>query len=83
VDPVTLTRDLLEIINEPYVIAYHFNELVRKHKIPQGKQQVVFFTGIMAVLRSLPVHVYRNNEARIKTIEAVQSILDELLQENY
>ena len=75
----SMTRDLLHITAEPYVTAYHFADIARKYGITDNEAQVEFFTGAMAAVRSMPLKIFRNDEARFKAIDAAQAALDALL----
>lgn len=77
--PIAIARDLLQLASDAYVTAYHFSDIARKYNVKDDEGQIVFFTGAMGAMRSMPNKVFRNDEARLKAIDAAQGALDGLL----
>lgn len=77
--PISVARDLLQLAADAYVTAYHFSDVARKYSVLTDDAQIVFFSGAMSAMRNMPNKVFRNDESRLKCIDAAQSALDALL----
>ncbi len=74
-----LMRELIEITSEKWVSHLRFSTLADRWGLVEIKARIVFLTGVKALLRDIPVKVFRDADSRQSILNAAQEALDEAI----
>jgi type III secretion protein W len=74
-----LMRQIVTLCSDPWVSRERFLELATQWAPQTLVGQIRFLTELKRVLRELPLEIFRDNDARLTLLSALQDALDELI----
>lgn len=80
-DEERLMQNVVNVINDKWLSSTSFLGMGADQGIHTTPDRVVFMTGILSVLKDLPVHIFSDDEARDAVLEAAQHALDAAIDE--
>lgn len=75
-DEKKLLLELLKTISSGWVSPIHFERLAKDFRVPDGAPTIFFLTGIMQIIRELPVKIFEDEMARMALLDALQASID-------
>ncbi len=71
---------LLKIISSGWVPASQFERLARDFGIPDGRPLIFFLTGLMQIIREIPLKIFESDSVRSALLESLQEALDAAIE---
>lgn len=75
-----LMLDLIAITGDPWVNASRFTEMLDDWKLRDPVARIRLMTGVIQLLRAMPVPVFASLDARQAIIQAAQEALDRAIE---
>ncbi len=71
---------LLRSVSSGWVPSSHFERMVREFGIPDGPPTIYFLTGMIQIIREIPVRIFEDIAARSALLESIQGALDAAIE---
>lgn len=71
---------LLKIISSGWVPSTQFERLAKDFGVPDGKPLIFFLTGLMQIIREVPLKVFESDSARSALLDSLQEALDAAIE---
>jgi len=76
IDERKLLSSLLKVLSAGWISPSHFERFAVDLGVNDGGPRIFLLTGVLQLLRELPIKIYEDDSARLAIIEAAQSALD-------
>ncbi len=71
-----LLLELLRTTNSGWIPTSHFEQMAKGFGIPDGQPTIFFFTGLMQIVREIPLKIFDDITARSSLLDSLQGALD-------
>ncbi len=75
-DERKLLLNLIKLIAGGWISQSQFERFASDFLISEGQESIYFYTGILKIIRELPLKVFTDDANRLAIIDAAQSALD-------
>lgn len=76
-----LMRDVLPLMEERWIDGAKIRAIVDRLGLRTDEARIYFLRELLALIRRLPLKIYKDDEARQRMITAVQQALDAAIEE--
>ena len=70
---------LLKTTSSGWIPSSHFEKMSRGFGIPDGEATIFFLTGLMQIIRDLPLKIFDDITTRSVVLESIQEALDNVI----
>jgi type III secretion system TyeA family effector delivery regulator len=75
-----LLLTLLKAMSAGWIPVSHFERMARDFGIPDGKPCIYFLTGLIQIIRDIPLKVFEDMTVRSALLESIQGALDAAIE---
>jgi len=80
-DATSLLRIVVGMLSSDYPSRMQVESLIRRLALQQGTMQINVIQGLLNVVRSLPLYVFKSDDDRLATIAALREVLEAAIDE--